>query len=377
MTQPETPDELLLRYRQASAQDASRPSARVREAARAHALAVVAAHQNGPAAPVAPAARREPAANQSRWKMSALASVALVGLTGLLLLQFDRGTPQEQELVRGSADVRTLPPPQAPPPATPFPAAADQSQGALPPVRAPGPESRFGTDAEPRLGTDVPRGAARRQSDLPGASGRPAARDELVRGAPSSPAAGPPPAPAVANDALPAAPAAKLADRVAAPALPSARAEADDATVLAPTAPARVVPGARGSMAQEQSGVVPGARGSMAQEQSGASAQPALRQRDAARNLSDPTVALRDIARSGDVSQLAQQLALGAALDGADEAGRTPLMLAVINGQTEMVRRLLAAGADPSLQDRDRLTALAHARRLGQDAIARMLEARR
>ena len=402
MTQPEPLDELVLRYRQASAQDNRRPAERVRDAVRAHALAVVAAHQDESAAPVAPVARRDPAANQSRWKMSALASVALVGLTGLLLLQFDRGTPQEQELVRGSADVRTLPPP-----ATPFPATADKSLGALPPGPAPGPESRPGTDAESRLGTDVPRAAVRRKSDLPGASGRPAARDELVQGAPSSPAADPPPAPTVANEARPAAPEAKLADRAAAPALPSVRVEADDAAVLAPATPARVMPGARGAMAQEQSGTIPGARGSMAQEQSGvvpgargatapkksdavpaargataqeqsgAVAQGAPRQREGARMARDPTVALRDIARAGDTSQLAPLLALGAALDGADEAGRTPLILAAINGQTEMVRRLLAAGANPALQDRDHLTALAHARRLGLEDMARMLEARR
>ncbi len=368
MTQPEQPDELLLRYRQASAQDASRPAERVRQAVCAHALAVVAAHRQDPPAS---AARRDVAAHQSRWKMSALASVALVGLTGLLLMQFDRGTPQEKELVQGSAVVGTLPAPQAPPQATPFPASADKSQGALPATRA--------TDPEPEAGlrVDPSRGSLRRQSDPPGAIRAPAARHEPVQPAPSSAGAGTPPAPAVANEAVPAAPAAKLADRVAAPVLPSVRAEADGVAVLAPAPPARVVPGARGSMAQEQTGVRPGARGSMAQEQSGASAQPALRQRDGERIARDPTVALRDIARAGDTSQLAQLLALGAALDGADEAGQTPLMLAAINGHTEMVRRLLAAGANPSLQDRDHLTALAHARRLGLDAIARMLEARR
>lgn len=385
MTQPEQPDELLLRYRQASAQDASRPAERVRQAVRAHALAVVAAHRQDPAAS---AARRDVAANQSRWKMSALASVALVGLTGLLLLQFDRGTPQEKELVQGSAVVGTLPAPQAPPQATPFPASADKSQGALPATRAPEPEP----EPEAGLRVDPSRGSLRRQSDPPGAIRAPAARHEPVQPAPSSAGAGTPPAPAVANEAVPAAPAAKLADRVAAPVLPSVRAEADGVAVLAPAPPARVVPGARGSMAQEQTGAVPGARGSMAQEQSGvrpgargtmaqeqsgAPAQPALRQRDGERMARDPTMALRDIARTGDTSQLAHLLALGAALDGADEAGQTPLMLAVINGHTEMVRRLLAAGANPSLQDRDHLSALTHARRLGLDGITRMLEARR
>lgn len=366
MTQPEPPDELLLRYRQASAQDTSRPAERVRAAVRAHALAVVAAHRQDPAAP---AARRDVAANQSRWKMSALASVALVGLTGLLLLQFDRGTPAEKELVQGSAVVDASPAPQALPPATSFPATVDKSQGALPAARAPEPESR--------LRVDPSRGSVRSKSDPPGATTAPAARDEPVQPMPSSPGAGTPPALAVANEAVPAAPAAKLADKVAAPVLPSGRVEADDAAVLAPAPPARVTPGARGTMAQEKSGPMPGARGTMAQEQSGASAQPALRQRDGERMARDPTVALRDIARAGDVSPLAQLIGRGAALDGADEAGQTPLMLAVINGHTEMVRRLLAAGANPLLQDRDHMTALAHARRLGLDAIARMLEARR
>ena len=351
MTQPEQPDELVLRYRQASAQDASRPAESVREAVRAHARAVVAAHRQDPAAP---AARRDVAANQSHWKMSALASVALVGLTGLLLLQFDRGTPQEKELVQGSAVVGTLPAPPATPPATPFPAAVDKSQGAVPADRAPEPESG--------LRVNPSRGSMRRQSDPPGAIRAPAAHDEPVQPMPSSPGAGAPPAPAVANEAVPAAPAAKLAGRVAAPVLPSVRVEADDAAVPAPAPPARALPGARGTMAQEQSG---------------ASAQPARRQRDGARMEPDPTVTLSDIARAGDASQLAQLIARGAALDGADEAGQTPLMLAVINSHAEMVRRLLAAGANPLLQDRDHLTALAHARRLGLDVIASMLEARR
>lgn len=353
MTQPERPDELLLRYRQASAQDTSRPAARVRQAVRAHALAVVAAHRQDPAAP---AARRDLAANQSRWKMSALASVALVGLTGLLLLQFDRGTPAEKELVQGSPVVSTSPAPQALPPATPFPASVDKSQSALPAARAPEPEAG--------LRVDPSRGSVRRQSDPPGAIRAPAVRDEPVQAATSSPVAATPPAPAVDNEAVPAAPAAKLAERSAASALQSARVEADNTFVPAPAPapPERAMPGARGSMAQEQSGAL---------------APPAPRQRDGARTAPDPTVALRDIARAGDVSQLAQLIALGAALDGADEAGQTPLMLAVVNGRAEMVRRLLAAGANPALQDRDHLTALAHAHRLGLDGIARMLEARR
>jgi len=41
---------------------------------------------------------------------------------------------------------------------------------------------------------------------------------------------------------------------------------------------------------------------------------------------------------------------------------------------TEIVRLLLARGADPNIADRDGVTPLAHARRLGYTAITRLLE---
>ncbi|MDP3310320.1 MAG: hypothetical protein Q8S56_05060, partial [Polaromonas sp.] len=114
MNRPDENDELIRRYREASAQDERRPSPQVREAVRAHAELVaptlVASRAFGDSLPLAseegaelarggPSLRSSriaepadtPAANQSRWKLSLLASIALAGLTGLLVLQFDRG----------------------------------------------------------------------------------------------------------------------------------------------------------------------------------------------------------------------------------------------------------------------------------------------
>ncbi|MBA3593934.1 MAG: hypothetical protein H0W47_09060, partial [Polaromonas sp.] len=95
MNRPDENDELIRRYREASAQDTRRPSPQVREAVRAHAAMITASKAAGPAPSFTTSSTTSstPAANQSRWKLSLLASVALAALTGLLVLQFDRGTP--------------------------------------------------------------------------------------------------------------------------------------------------------------------------------------------------------------------------------------------------------------------------------------------
>jgi hypothetical protein len=66
-------------------------------------------------------------ANHPHWKTSLLASIAVIGLAGMLFLQFDRGMPQEQDLVRGQ------PVPQVP---VPIPA-QDQGARSLAPAGAP------------------------------------------------------------------------------------------------------------------------------------------------------------------------------------------------------------------------------------------------
>ena len=105
-------DELVRRYHEASEQEGARPGAHVRDAVRAHAQMVATAAASASAAPVA-----TPAANQARWKISALATLAVVGLTGLLMLQFERGTPEERDTAFSHRRA------EAPAPASPVPLA--------------------------------------------------------------------------------------------------------------------------------------------------------------------------------------------------------------------------------------------------------------
>ena len=85
-----TADELLERYADAAAQETSRPSAQVREAVRAHAAMLAKARASNPNQ--TPIKEIPPAANQSRWAIPMLASLAVVGLGSLLMLQMDRDT---------------------------------------------------------------------------------------------------------------------------------------------------------------------------------------------------------------------------------------------------------------------------------------------
>jgi hypothetical protein len=76
----------------------------------------------------------------------------------------------------------------------------------------------------------------------------------------------------------------------------------------------------------------------------------------------------------GDTAKIQTLMDQGAALNERDELGRTPLMLAVIDGRPEVVRLLLDRGADPNAADNSGRTPLQMARQAGLRQIATLLE---
>ena len=87
----------------------------------------------------------------------------------------------------------------------------------------------------------------------------------------------------------------------------------------------------------------------------------------------DRTVALQRAAESGDIAGLQLLLEENAPVDARDSSGRTPLMLAALNGQGRAVDALLAHGADPNAADIDGTTPLQAAVAANQPAIAAAL----
>ena len=168
MNRPDTPlprheatDELVRRYHEASAQDPARPSPALRETvlAQARAAAARSASSTGDAEsspdktpewiannnPLTPGSDQKSskspkqatnngrhAANDSSWRLRAVASVAVLGLATLLFLQFERGTPDERELTSGG--------PALAPPALPSrPGKAESADTASAPAPLPEP----------------------------------------------------------------------------------------------------------------------------------------------------------------------------------------------------------------------------------------------
>lgn len=395
MTEPEHSqhgDELLQRYREASADDTRRPGAHVRDAVRAHAQMVIeAGKQAGASQAVANTdAAQRPAANQSRWKISALAGFALAGLTGLLVLQFDRGTDEEKELAFGqpspaaqsspaaapSAATGTAPPVSPPMAATPDPVA--------PQTPAPEPDARKRSAETAKPALKSPASSAQDKAVASPAANEPATRKKETRApmdttAPSTapfaipaPAAMPAPAP-VAPIQENAQPWPGQAPHMAGIGSGSPSATPSQADMLAAAPAARQAPAPAAAAAAAPA--APAARAvTPLQKQEGALQYRAPRAETGA-GPNRLAGALQDAARAGRLELLERLLQQGAPVNAADTAGRTPLILAVMQGHTAVVQRLLAAGANPALVDQEGLNALQHARRLGFDGIAHLIEA--
>lgn len=99
--------------------------------------------------------------------------------------------------------------------------------------------------------------------------------------------------------------------------------------------------------------------GIFCQEASGQSVTPLSAKADP----SEPplNLQLQEACVSGDLNQAKALLDQGAALEGADAQGRTPLMFAASNGYTPIVTLLLSKGAKVDTQDKDQFNALAYA----------------
>lgn len=90
--------------------------------------------------------------------------------------------------------------------------------------------------------------------------------------------------------------------------------------------------------------------------------------------------ALIPAADRGHVEYVRELLKTGIDVDHVNTLGWTALLEAVILGDggpchTEIVRLLLAAGADPTIADRDEVTPLEHAKRRGYSGMVRLLRA--
>ena len=341
---PEDGDELVRRYRQASAGQTPRPSPNVKDAVRSHALAVIAAQTAPPSAVAAPAA------NTSRWKLSLLASLAVAAFAGLIVLQLDRGAADEKDLALGQPQRRNEP-------ALPAPRDAVSDQASPPSVDNAGPSTAIKPPATPAR------------------SSSPAAQKSVARPVPSAGASlALPPPPAAPTPPPPAYPA--ELDQTMAASDPAAETEAPSPPAPLPSPAPQAAAEPLESPGVRVAPVAPSALGRSAtpaeQRRANEAARPPGR-----RSLTSTlplASALQEAARNGHASRLDRLLVRGAPLNAADTAGRTPLMLAVIHNHPAMVQRLLAAGANVSLIDRDGITALQHAQRLKRERIVRLIE---
>ena len=92
------------------------------------------------------------------------------------------------------------------------------------------------------------------------------------------------------------------------------------------------------------------------------------------RRLISPTESLIRASADGDAQVLKALLAQGADVNGANQTGQTALMRAALMGRGDIVTLLLEAGADLRLKDNHGLTALEWARRRGFWAVTHLLE---
>lgn len=321
-------DELLERYADAVAQDSRRPSTRVRAAALAHAQML--RDQANKVQQVKGDPSTAPAANQPQWTFSLVASLAVVGLVGLLYIQIDRGPVEDREVVLGIPAPRGVPssPDHAPV------ARVDTAQASPPERTAPAMEGRQRPSKDTLLAKPI--------ASPPTAAAAAAKTDVIAAHREKSPAL-PPVALQDSEQAI-----VNATNTRAALVLP---AEGDAETKMASTAPDEVT-----------------SAGAIRDAKSTANAEAAARK---------TTSRFLQAVRNGRVETVQELLAQGVPINARDGQGNTALMLAVHHRRVLVVRKLLEMGADTSMVNSDGLTALQLANQLHFAEMVQLLEAPR
>ena len=328
-------EELLARYRQASA-DGTGPSEAVRAAIIAEGRRV--ADELAKRAPQQIIDVSRPAANDARWKITAFGTIGAALLAAVIFAPRYWNTAPEQLSM-------------APAPA-PAPAPASVSASASAPAS---------TDAQTRAKTEAPQLAEVKPSEAPSytAPTRQPPResnslqDVVVTGArkKSSNSAGA----SSLNLAAPASSAPTAPPSLAQNYAPGSPSPSPFAGAPPPTA-ASIRPPDHSARAAESNSIV--ARDNRVVGGAGA-LKPAT---------------LESAVAQGDVAQAATLLDRGAVIDARDDAGRTPLMLAVTQDRLEIVRLLLARGADPNAADNAGHTPLQQATKRNLQDVAALLQ---
>jgi hypothetical protein len=326
MTSTDSPQdkELLERYRRASDSEAAAPSEAVRAAILAEGRRVAAGQANRASAHTLDASR--PAANDSRWKITAFGTAGAAILAALLFAP-RYWESQVAPIRAGSA-----------------PAAASAPIPDLAPKREEVPASEA-ADAT-SLAEVKPRA-----QDIPAPHFAPSAQvAPTAKVAPNAPA----------EEPLALEPRKNLRIARERPRADSISSSAEVQN-YAP-APAAVPPA---SQAAAQAASPP----AMASGVRSISADRAV-----AGGLRPPDATLLSAAASGDLAQATGLLDHGAPVDARDELGRTALMLAAGQGRLDMVRLLLERGADPNAADNAGQTPLQQAKQKNLPDVVALLE---
>ncbi|QCB46060.1 ankyrin repeat domain-containing protein [Hydrogenophaga sp. PAMC20947] len=326
-------DPLLQRYQEANGHDHARPSPASRKRVLAHARTMVQQHN------IPEAASRPAAANDGAWKLRAFGSLAVLGLVGLLVLQFDRGTPEEQATAWGPSSPRLAQP-------------SDDGR------------SKPAMDAAPALSPDKPIASA----PHPDENGQPSRLSDTPAERLAEPQAAPSPTPAPPTPSSPRA-AAPLSHLEASPAqAESADRQDSDGAAAPPSDPAQ--PG-RSLDASEAPALNPTPPFPSPAKAKAESTRPPVDQRLKQRSTLQAqspgsSTVLHTAAMEADAEAVTRALAQGWFVDVPDSAGRTALMLAAEGTSKAVLEQLLTAGASRQARDQQGLNAEDHARLAGR-----------